>query len=97
MLTGRGSDVLLNVRVQPKSSRDAVESEATGRVRVRVTAPPEDNAANEAVVRLIARAVGVPACRVSIERGARGREKVLRIQGISVEQVTAILKLDQGD
>lgn len=90
MITPHGSDVsdvLLTVRVQPKASRDSVEVEMSGRVRVRVTAPPEDNAANLAVIRLIARSLGVPSSRVSLEHGARGREKVLRIQGITGEQV----------
>lgn len=87
MISPRGSDVLISVRVQPKASREGIETDDSGRVRVRVTAPPEDNAANEAVIRLVARVLGVSASRVAIEQGRRGREKVLLVQGISAEQV----------
>jgi len=96
MITSRGSDVLLTVRVQPKAFGESIEIGASGMVRVRVTAPPEDNAANNAVIRLVARRLGVPPSRVLLEHGARGREKVLRVQGISVDQVTELLADRKG-
>jgi len=92
MITVHGSDVLLRVRVQPKASRDAIETDASGQIRIRVTAPPEDNAANEAVLQLVAKALHLARNRVAIEQGTRSRDKVLRIQGVSAETVEQLFR-----
>lgn len=69
---------MLQVRVQPRAARDAFAPEAE-RLRVRITAPPVDGAANEHLVRFLAAEFGVSASRVTLVRGATGREKLLRI------------------
>ncbi len=51
-----------------------------GRLVIRVTAPPAEGKANEAVRRLIAKRLGVPSSRVRIVRGSRGRDKTLSIE-----------------
>jgi hypothetical protein len=70
---------LLQIRVIPRSKRDEVGGERAGRLLVRTTAPPVDDRANEAVRKLVAAHLGVPARRVEIESGHRSRDKVLRI------------------
>ncbi|MBT9384503.1 DUF167 domain-containing protein [Pseudooceanicola sp. CBS1P-1] len=66
------------VRVTPKASRDRiVEEEAL--LRVYVTTVPEDGKANEAVRRLLAKAMGVPKGALSLEQGQTSREKVFRV------------------
>ena len=63
--------VIVAVRVTPRASREAVEGvDDEGALRVRVTAPPADGAANKAVVKLVARAVGLPKSAVSVISGA---------------------------
>jgi uncharacterized protein (TIGR00251 family) len=66
------------VRVTPKASRNAVEIDG-GTIRVRVTAPPEDGKANEAVRKLLVKALGVAKTRLTLVRGAASREKVFRL------------------
>lgn len=61
----------------PRASRTAVAGRRDGALVVRVTAPPVEGAANEAVIDAVARALGVPRGAVAIERGARGRRKLL--------------------
>lgn len=73
-----GPDLVLQVRVQPRAARDAFAPEAD-RLRVRITAPPVDGAANDHLVRWLAAEFGVAASRVELIRGATGREKLLRI------------------
>jgi uncharacterized protein (TIGR00251 family) len=73
-----GPDLVLQVRVQPRAARDAFAPEAD-RLRVRITAPPVEGAANEHLVRFLADEFGVSASRVTLVRGATGREKLLRI------------------
>ncbi len=70
-----------DVRVQPRSKRNAVTKIADGSLKVYVTAPPEDGRANEAVVEAIAEWVGVKRRQVEIIRGATSRNKVVRITG----------------
>ena len=63
------------VRVTPRGGRDVIEAGAEG-LRVRVTAPPEDGKANDAVRRLLAKAMGVAPTRLVLVRGATSRDKV---------------------
>jgi uncharacterized protein len=65
------------VRVTPRGGRDAIEPGEP--LRVRVTAPPEDGKANDAVRRLLARAVGVAPTRLTLIRGATARDKLFRL------------------
>ena len=66
----------ITVRVTPRAGRDAVEGfDQSGVLRVRVTAPPADGAANAAVAKLLARALGLAPREVVLARGDRGRVK----------------------
>lgn len=73
-----GADLVLTVRVQPRASRDELRLEGA-RLKVRITAPPVDGAANAHLLRFLAAAFGVAPSRAELVRGASGREKVVRI------------------
>ena len=75
----------LRVRVNPRASREGFGGEREGALVVRVTAPPVEGAANEAVARLVARAAGVPPTAVEIRRGASGRDKLLHVRGVTAQ------------
>lgn len=75
------SDFVLAVRVTPRSSRAALEPGRGGVLAARVTAPPVDGAANDAVIALVAKAFGVPKRDVRIVGGDTSREKRLAIAG----------------
>ncbi|MGB9885559.1 MAG: DUF167 domain-containing protein [Moorellales bacterium] len=72
----------LMVRVQPRASKDEICGWDRGILKVRVTAPPEKGAANEACRRLVADWLGVAPGRVALLRGHRQRDKLLEIAGI---------------
>jgi len=82
------SDSTLHVTVKPKSPRTAVLHSTDG-VLVRVTAPPVEGAANEAVVKALATALGIPKSRLAITAGASGRVKRVAVSGISQEELDA--------
>jgi uncharacterized protein (TIGR00251 family) len=79
----------VRVRVQPRASRDEVLGWREGALRVRVTAPPVEGEANRALAGLLARTLGVRPSAVEVARGARGRDKLVRIDGMSVAEVQA--------
>jgi uncharacterized protein (TIGR00251 family) len=76
----------LAIRVQPRARRSEVAGEREGAVVIRVTAPPVDGRANEAVCRLICKRLNVPRGAVSIVRGESARDKLVRIEGLSTDE-----------
>lgn len=81
------------MRLQPRASRTEVAGEREGTVLIRVTAPPVDGRANDALCRLVAKLAGVGRTRVEILRGASSRDKVLRVDGVSDARLRAALGL----
>lgn len=84
----------VTVHVLPRASREEVAGLFGDAVRVRLTAPPLDNRANEALVRFLAAALGVSRSRVEIIAGKRGRKKVVRVTGMSRDDIFRRLKLE---
>jgi uncharacterized protein len=72
----------ISIRVQARARSDALAAFRAGVLIVRVMAPPLDGRANDAVCRLLARALGVRASDVTILRGERTRDKVVAIDGV---------------
>jgi uncharacterized protein len=79
------------VRLQPRASRDEIVGVRAGVVVVRVTAPPVDRKANEALRRLLAKRAGVAPSRVSIVRGHTAREKLVEVQGMEEAELRSRL------
>lgn len=75
--------VTVDVVVQPRATREGVGPVVGDRLRIAVNAPPVDGKANEAVVRVLAGALGVPKSAIEIVRGETGRRKTLRIRGVT--------------
>ncbi len=75
------------LRLIPRARVNEIAGERNGVLLVRVTAPPVDGRANAALCRLIAKRVGVGVRSVSVLRGAGSREKVVRVEGISAEDL----------
>lgn len=71
------------VRLHPRASATEIVGERDGVLIVRVSAPPLDGRANDALCRLIAKRVRVGVRSVSVIRGASSREKVVRVEGVS--------------
>ena len=70
-----GERVSFSVRVMPRAAANAVGGERDGALLVRVSAPPVDGRANDAVLELLAEALGLPRGAVRLERGAAARTK----------------------
>ena len=81
----------VDLHVQPRARRTELAGVHGRALRVRVSAPPADGAANRAVVELLAEVAGVPRARVTLVAGVRSRDKRIRIDGISPEEFAARL------
>jgi uncharacterized protein (TIGR00251 family) len=75
-------DAEIKVRLRPRGKGDELLGMEGGVLRARVSAPPVDGKANRALCRLIAKRAGVAPSRVSIVRGERSRDKVVRVEGL---------------
>lgn len=82
----------ISVRVQPRASKNEVRPQADGSFKVRLTAPPVDGAANEALIRFLADALGVAKSAVEIVSGQTSRDKVVRVTGVSEGDARRLLK-----
>ena len=83
----------LDIRVQPRASRNAVEIDGE-RITVRVTAVPESGKANDAVVALLAKRLGVPKRSVQIVRGHKSRDKRISIDGMLASEALKSLQAE---
>jgi len=83
--------VTLRVRVQPRASREGLGGERDGALVVRLTAPPVEGKANEALARFLGRALGVPPSAVRVVRGATGRDKRVAVDGVTAAAALARL------
>ena len=83
----------VRVRVQPRAARDEIVGVRDGTLVVRLTAPPVEGRANQALCRLLARRLGVAPSRVAVVRGAKGRDKMVAVEGMTGAEVARALGL----
>jgi uncharacterized protein len=81
----------IDVRLRPRGSKNELIGMRGGVLQAKVTAPPVDGKANEALRKLVAKRLGVAPSRVSVVRGERSRDKVLRIEGVDEETLRGLL------
>jgi uncharacterized protein (TIGR00251 family) len=86
-----GEAVNFRVRVSPRASRDAITGIHDGALKVSLTAPPVEGAANKALVALLSRKLGVPKSAVKITGGKRSKTKKVRVSGIDREALAGSL------
>ena len=83
--------VSFEVWVQPRSSKMEISGLHDGVLRVRLTAPPVDGAANKQCIELLSRKMKIPKRAIRIASGASARRKRLKISGLGIEEVKKIL------
>jgi len=86
--------VTFTVRVIPRSSRSQVAGVKGDALRVKLTAPPVEGAANEALIGFLAERLGVRKSAVSIISGEKNRSKTVRVDGVTRERVEKVLLTD---
>ncbi len=82
-----GVGVTFAVKVHPRAKKNAITGELGSALKLSLTAPPIDGKANEACIEFFAKLLKVPRSSVTIASGQTSRAKVIRVTGISVEEV----------
>jgi uncharacterized protein len=95
-LTTRADGVVLIVKVVPRSSRDRIAGEYAGGIKVNVSKPPEAGAANEAVIRVVAKVLGIAAVNLEIVRGHTSPRKEILIRGMDAQTIAARISTSLG-
>jgi uncharacterized protein len=80
------------IKVQPRARRNAVVGELGGAVKIALTAPPVDGRANQACIEFLVELLSLPRSAIEIVSGQSSRSKVIRVAGISVQQLRVLLQ-----
>ena len=86
-LRAQPDGTLLSVKLQPRASINEIGEPLGAELRIRVTAPPVDAAANEALVQLLADRLDCARGRVELVRGYKSRHKVVKLHGFAPAEV----------
>ena len=87
MIEEKDGYVLIKIRVVPRASKSEIVGEHDGTLRVRISAPPVDGAANAEVVKLLAKSLGVSRTDLVIVSGQTSKTKQLRIDGVTAAEL----------
>jgi uncharacterized protein (TIGR00251 family) len=79
--------VLLSVKVQPRAAKNQIGTVQGNELKIQVTAPPVDSAANEALVEFLAEQFDCGRNRIEIVRGHKSRHKTLKLRGFATEEI----------
>jgi len=90
-ITEKDGKVSFAVRVQPRASRDEIVGEYLDGLKIRLTAPPLDDRANQSLCRLLASRLKVPLTAVRIASGERSRNKRVEIHGVTAAMIRGLL------
>ncbi|MDD4753286.1 MAG: DUF167 domain-containing protein [Desulfitobacteriaceae bacterium] len=88
-----GDGVIFNIKVQPRAAKNEVAGLIGDALKLRITAPPVDGAANDAVIKFFADFFRVPKKGVTIVSGLTSRQKTIQVVGITSEEVKSKLRL----
>ncbi len=80
-----------SVRIQPRASKNEIIQMEGGGIKIRLTAPPVDGAANEALVKFLSAELGVSKSQVEIISGHTSKNKIVRIEGVSQDAAERLL------
>jgi len=92
-ITATATGTLVRLRVQPRASVERLDGVRDGWIRLRLTAPPVEGAANAACIAFLAKMLGIKRAQMRLQAGAKSREKLVHIAGLTPAQVAAALGL----
>ena len=82
-----GCNISFQIRIHPRAKRTAITGEVGDALKLALTAPPVDGKANQACIDFFAKLLNLPRSSVSIAAGQSSRNKVIRVAGLSAEEI----------
>lgn len=83
--TAQEGAITFTVRAQPRATKSALAGEVEGALKIKIAAPPVAGAANEELIRFLAKLFEVPRRAVTILSGETAKNKIVRIHGLAAE------------
>jgi hypothetical protein len=90
-IVATATGVRVSVRVQPRASANEVAGIHGDGLRIRLTAPPVEGAANDALVDFLAKSLGIARRDITIVAGSSSRSKIVELTGITEDRVRSLL------
>lgn len=81
--TEKDGNLIFNARVVPRASKSEIVGDLDGALKIRIASPPVDGAANEELIKVLAKKLGIPKNAVEIVGGQTSKQKQIRISGIN--------------
>jgi uncharacterized protein len=86
--------VCLSLKVQPRASKNQIGEAVGNELKIRITAPPVDSAANDALIVFLAQVFDCPRSALRLIRGHASRHKKIMVSGMNLEAVLGKLRLE---
>ena len=80
--------VHLSVRAVPRASKNEIQGPHNGALKIRLTTPPVDGKANQALIKLLSKSLNIPRSRIELIQGETSRSKIFRISGLNATDCT---------
>ncbi len=96
-IAAKDHGVSFTIRVQPRASRTGIVGEMDGALKIRLAAPPVDGEANEELIRFLSKLFDVSRAQISIRSGQTSRNKLIVIDGITIESAEQVLQSVLGE
>lgn len=90
-ITERGGYVCVQIRLQPRASRNVFAGITGDSLKIRLTSPPVDDRANRQLIEFLSDALGFPAGRITLLSGHKSRSKLVGFKGTSKEELSLAL------
>ena len=91
----KGEKLTITLHVQPRAKKTAIVGVHGDALKVKISAPPVDGAANDELIAFFAKFFGIPKSRVDIKQGGQSRHKILEVVGVTSAELTGLL-ITQG-
>ena len=92
---GTVESITLSIRIQPRASKNEITRMENGGLKIRLTAPPVDGAANAALIRFLADTLSVTRSQVDIVSGHTSRDKIVSISGVGNADAERLLNIKE--
>ncbi len=86
--------IRITVFAQPKAAKNEVIGPHNGAVKIKITAPPIEGRANEAIIEFLSELFKIPKRSIQLYRGGTSRNKIFELEGVTVEEARAVLKVN---